>query len=94
MGPAQFIASTWNGHKARVAAAEGKAVASPWIARDAIMASAFLHKDNGAVNDERNAACRYYSGRSCSSVSNSYGNSVVALAKKIQNEQINALQGF
>lgn len=94
MGPAQFIASTWNGYKARVAAAEGKAVASPWIARDAIMASAFLHKDNGAVNDERNAACRYYSGRACSSVSNSYGNSVVALAKKIQNEQINALQGF
>lgn len=94
MGPAQFIPSTWNGYKAKVAAAEGKAVANPWIARDAIMASAFLHKDNGAVSDERNAACRYYSGRSCSSVSNSYGNSVVALAKKIQNEQINALQGF
>lgn len=94
MGPAQFIASTWNGYKARVAAAEGKAVANPWLARDAIMASAFLHKDNGAVNDERNAACRYYSGRSCSSVSNSYGNSVVALAKKIQTEQINPLQGF
>lgn len=94
MGPAQFIASTWNGYKARVAAAEGKAVANPWIARDAIMASAFLHKDNGAVTDERNAACRYYSGRSCSSVSNSYGNSVVALAKRIQSEQINPLQGF
>lgn len=94
MGPAQFIASTWNGYKSRVASAFGKTVANPWNPRDAIMASALLHKDNGAVSDERNAACRYYSGRSCSSVSNSYGNSVVALAKKIQTEQINPLQGF
>lgn len=94
MGPAQFIASTWNGYKERVAKAEGKAIANPWIARDAIMASAFLHKDNGAAGDERNAACRYFSGRACSSISNSYGNSVVALAKKIQAEQINPLQGF
>ncbi len=94
MGPAQFIPSTWNMYKAKVAAAEGKSVANPWIPRDAIMASAFLLKDNGAVTDERNAACRYYSGRSCSSISNFYGNSVVALARKIQNEQINPLQGF
>lgn len=94
MGPAQFIASTWNGYKGRVASALGRSVANPWNPRDAIMASALLLKDNGAVTDERNAACKYYSGRSCSSVSNSYGNSVVALAKKIQNEQINPLQGF
>lgn len=94
MGPAQFIASTWNGYKARVAKAEGKTVANPWNARDAIMASAFLHKDNGAASDERNAACRYYSGRSCTSSTSFYGNSVVALAKKIQAEQINPLQGF
>lgn len=94
MGPAQFIPSTWNAYKERVARAEGKSLASPWNAKDAIYASAFLHKDNGAVSNERNAACRYYSGRSCSSISNFYGNSVVRLAERIQREQINPLQGM
>ncbi len=94
MGPAQFIASTWNGYKDRVAKAEGKSVANPWNAKDAIYASAFLHKDNGAASSERNAACRYFSGRSCSSVSNFYGDSVVKLAQKIQREQIDPLQGI
>lgn len=94
MGPAQFIPSTWNMYKGRVARAEGKAVANPWNAKDAIFASAFLHRDNGAITDERNAACRYYSGRACSSVSNFYGNNVVRLAAKIQKEQIDPLQGL
>jgi len=94
MGPAQFIVSTWNGYKTKVAQALGKNTSNPWNPRDAIMASAFLHKDNGAVTDERNAACRYYSGRSCTSSTSFYGNSVVSLARKIQTEQIDPLQGF
>lgn len=94
MGPAQFIPSTWNGYKTKVASALGKSAANPWNARDAVFASAFLHKDNGAISNERNAACRYYSGRSCSSISNFYGNSVVRLADKIQREQIDPLQGL
>lgn len=90
MGPAQFIPSTWALYESKVAAALGKSTANPWVARDAIMASAMLMKANGATGGEtaeRNAACRYYSGRSCDGkkpYNSFYGNSVMALARKIQ----------
>ena len=90
MGPAQFIPSTWEMYDDKVATALGKSVANPWVARDAIMASAMLMKANGAAGSEsaeRNAACRYYSGRSCDGkkpYNSFYGNSVMALARKIQ----------
>ncbi len=91
MGPAQFIPSTWEAYDDKVAAALGKSMANPWIAEDAIMASALLHKANGAVGgeaNERNAACRYYSGKNCSSSSAGagYGNSVMALTRSIQTD--------
>lgn len=90
MGPAQFIPSTWVMYEGKVAAALGKSTANPWVARDAIMASAMLMKANGATGSEaaeRNAACRYYSGRSCDGkkpANSFYGNSVMALARTIQ----------
>jgi membrane-bound lytic murein transglycosylase B len=88
MGPSQFIPSTWVSYEARVASALGKASANPWIARDAIMATAMLHKANGAVGSEaaeRSAACRYYGGGTgCTSVTAFYGNSVMALTRSIQ----------
>lgn len=90
MGPAQFIPSTWELIAPKVAAALGIGTPSPWAARDAITASATYLKDRGGVGgeaNERNAACRYYSGRSCDGKSppNSfYGNSVMALARTIQ----------
>lgn len=86
MGPAQFIPTTWVAYAPRVAAALGKSTANPWIARDAIMASSMLHRDNGAAVNEREAACKYYSGRGCatSAAIASYGNSVVALTRTIQ----------
>lgn len=90
MGPAQFIPSTWELIAPKVASALGVAVPNPWAARDAITASATYLKDRGGVGgetNERNAACRYYSGRSCDGKSppNSfYGNSVMALARTIQ----------
>jgi hypothetical protein len=51
-----------------------------------------LGAGSGSYTAERNAACRYYSGSSCPSSSNTarnrnirnYGNSVMALAEKIQ----------
>lgn len=91
MGPAQFIPSTWALYESRTAAALGKATANPWIARDAIMASALLHEDNGAVGSEtkeRNAACRYYSGRACAgnSAGSGYANSVMAQTRSIQTD--------
>lgn len=88
MGPSQFIPSTWISYAPKVAAALGKTTANPWIARDAIMASSMLHRANGAATSEREAACRYYSGRGCatSAAIGSYGSSVVRLTLSIQND--------
>lgn len=90
MGPAQFIPSTWESVQKRIAAALGKPSANPWIARDAITASAIYLKDRGGTGgeaNERNAACRYYSGRACDGkkpANSFYGNNVMALTRTIQ----------
>jgi peptidoglycan hydrolase CwlO-like protein len=90
MGPAQFIPSTWMILKARIAKALGISNPDPWFARDAFMASAMYLADLGAnkggYTAERNAACKYYSGRSCGLVTGntSYGNSVMTKTAKIQ----------
>lgn len=91
MGPAQFIPTTWASYQARIAQVVGKAVPNPWSAKDAFTASALLLSDLGAsrggYSAERNAACMYYSGRSCGSgrVSNTfYGDQVIQKAAKIQ----------
>jgi membrane-bound lytic murein transglycosylase B len=92
MGPAQFIPTTWLLIAPRVASALGEATANPWNARDAIMASAIYLGDRGATSDptaQRNAACKYYSGRACDGKSppNSfYGNSVMSLEQSIQSD--------
>lgn len=66
MGPAQFIPSTWKIYAARVASANGVAVANPWDAKHAITAMGYLLSDNGAsaggYTAEFNAAARYYAG--------------------------------
>lgn len=82
MGPAQFIASTWQGVASRVSAATGSA--NPWNARDSIMASSIYLSDLGAntsYSSQIKAACRYYGsgGTSCS-----YGKSVMGRVTKIQ----------
>lgn len=91
MGPAQFIPSTWNIIRSQLSSALNKSTPDPWNPRDAFMASSILLKGNGAgaktYTAEREAACKYYSGRGCSApgVSNAfYGNAVMERAKKIQ----------
>jgi peptidoglycan hydrolase CwlO-like protein len=88
MGPSQFIPSTWMLYKARLGTVLGKAMPDPWAPKDAITATALFVSDLGAgaqtYTAERNAACRYYSGQACSSVSAFYGDQVVARANKIQ----------
>jgi membrane-bound lytic murein transglycosylase B len=85
MGPSQFIPSTWKMYENRIAQALGVPVADPWVAQHAIMGTALLLRDNGAVagdtQSERNAACKYYSGQSCAATNPaiaSYGNSVMS----------------
>jgi hypothetical protein len=79
MGHMQFIPSTWILVKDRVANALNKKVADPWNIEDAIWAAAFHLKDLGAdhkkASNEREAACRYFSGKSC-------GENKVVLVKK------------
>jgi membrane-bound lytic murein transglycosylase B len=91
MGPSQFIPSTWQLYAPRIESATAVSTANPWDPRDAIMATALYLSDLGAglqtYTAERNAACKYYSGRSCDSRSPpnaSYGNSVTAKADTIQ----------
>lgn len=92
MGPAQFIPSTWESVADEVAADLGVSIANPWRAKDAIMASAVYLKRRGAVggeSNERNAACRYYSGRSCDGkkpANSFYGNNVMAIARRVQGD--------
>lgn len=83
MGPSQFIPSTWKLFEDRIENAVGAKIADPWNPSHAIMATAMYLADLGAISGnevtERNAACKYYSGRSCSSSSAGagYGNSVM-----------------
>jgi peptidoglycan hydrolase CwlO-like protein len=91
MGPSQFIPSTWKLFENRIESITGASTANPWNAYHAITATALYLQDLGAVAgneaSERNAACKYYSGRSCasSSAGAGYGNSVM---KKLYSMQI------
>ena len=84
MGPAQFIASTWNLLKNRLQSILGH-FPNPWDPEDAFLASAFYLSDLGAsgtsYSAELRAACKYYGtgGSTCS-----YGRSVMNLKNNIQ----------
>lgn len=100
MGPSQFIPATWESYENRVAAAVGASVANPWNPAHAITATALYVRDLGAnaqtYTAEREAACRYYSGRGCSDpkvVNAFYGNQVMAHAAGFQKD-IDVLESF
>ena len=91
MGPSQFIPSTWQLFSLRLKNALSVSLPNPWDPKHAIMATALYLQDLGAVagtyTAERNAACRYYSGRACDSrspINYTYGNSVIAKAQEYQ----------
>ncbi len=89
MGPSQFIPSTWMLFKTRIEKISGDSVADPWKPEHAITATSLYMADLGAISGsytaERNAACKYYSGRPCSGTGNTfYGDQVMAKAQTIQ----------
>ena len=96
MGPSQFIPSTWESFKKRIAKVYGIDAdqANPWNAQHAITATAIYLSDLGAntgtYTNERTAACKYYSGRTCfnssggANVGLTYGNEVLKKAESIQ----------
>jgi peptidoglycan hydrolase CwlO-like protein len=101
MGPAQFIPSTWQMFENRIANALGTSKVDPWNPAHAFTASALYLADLGAGSQtytaERNAACRYYSGRACDNKTPAnafYGNEVVIRADTIQRTMIDPLQGI
>ena len=100
MGPSQFIPVTWESYENRVAAAVGASVANPWNPAHAVTATALYVRDLGAnaqtYTAEREAACKYYSGRGCSDpkvVNAFYGNAVMNHAANIQKD-IDVLESF
>jgi len=104
MGPSQFIPSTWELFKNRLGSSLGLDADSvnPWNPEHAILATAVYMADLGASSGtytaERNAACKYYSGRSCGvgggPANTFYGNQVLAKAENIQLTMIDPLEGF
>ncbi len=98
MGPSQFIPSTWVLFTERIKNVTGARVANPWNAFHAITATALYLQDLGAVAGyevgERNAACKYYSGKSCASsrAGANYGNAVMLKLYAMQAD-IDKLQG-
>ena len=95
MGPAQFIASTWKSMESAIAQATAKSIPNPWDPADAFMASALYLRDLGASTqdwtNERTAACKYNSGRTCyvggrAGPGLGYGNTVMANAAIIQQD--------
>lgn len=100
MGPSQFIPSTWVLYENRLKTTLSVSMPNPWNAEHAIMATALyladLGADKGTYSAERNAACRYYSGRSCDTrkpTNYTYGDSVIAKAEDFQ-ENIDFLKGI
>ncbi len=95
MGPAQFIPSTWILFENRISRNVGRAHSDPWNPEDAFMASGLYLADLGAASQsytsERNAACRYYSGKSCSGSNTFYGDQVMGRVNTIQGN-IDAIQ--
>ncbi|MBI2628005.1 MAG: lytic murein transglycosylase [Candidatus Niyogibacteria bacterium] len=97
MGPAQFMPATWwdpvgnTGYKKLIAQYTGHNPPDPWSPEDAFMAAALLLKDNGAAaggfTAERRAALRYLAGGNWNKPAYAfYGDDVMALAKKYQDQ--------
>jgi peptidoglycan hydrolase CwlO-like protein len=93
MGPSQFIPSTWQGFANRLSKALDVSLPNPWNPKHAIMATTMYLSDLGAglatYTAERNAACKYYSGRACDNKTPrnyTYGDSVILKAEKFQSD--------
>jgi len=100
MGPSQFIPATWESYENRVSAAMSVFIANPWNPAHAVTATALYVRDLGAnaqtYTSEREAACKYYSGRGCSApnvVNAFYGNAVMTHAANFQKD-IDVLESF
>jgi peptidoglycan hydrolase CwlO-like protein len=97
MGPAQFLPNTWLSYEDEIAKLTGHNPSNPWNTDDAFVASGIKLGKNGAnigtYDAEWKAAMIYFAGgRWNNPVYRFYGDSVMELAKIIQ-EQVEAIKG-
>lgn len=86
MGPAQFIPSTWM-NRLHILEPFIQGTPDPWNIRHAFLASALYLRDLGGLQNERNAALRYFAGGNWNNPRFAfYGNQVV--------QRTNCLQTF
>lgn len=85
MGPAQFIPSTWAKISIEAKSILGKDP-DPWDIKDSFLVAGLYLRDLGGTKNEWRAAMRYFSGSSWSKYEEFYGNSVMRLAEKYQQD--------
>lgn len=89
IGYTQFLPGTWLQYKDKATTLLGHKP-DPWDIDDALMMTALYLKDMGAVNNEKEAACKYFagSGNNCGTNAgiNNYGNEVMGKKLSIQQQ--------
>ena len=92
IGYTQFLPSTWKQYRDTAAGLLGHQP-SAWNVDDALMMTAVYLKNIGGVDNQKEAACQYFSGKSCSTSAgiNSYGDSVMGKKLSIQQQITDAI---
>ncbi len=94
MGPAQFIPTTWVNYRGRLAQILERS-ANPWNIRDAFLASGLFLSDLGASGSKKcsngksaewGAAQGYFNGTICSTRNTFYGNSIMAIVVRFEED--------
>lgn len=94
IGLTQFLPGTWLQYKNEAAKLLGHQP-NPWNTADALMMTALKLKNDGGINNQKEAACKYFagSGNNCGTNTgiNNYGNEVMGKKLSIQQQITNGI---